>query len=154
MHTQHSEFSAARRQRGLRLMAGQAVSVGPWPGEIAVVDGRVWLTRSGDAADHVLEAGQRWRTTAAQHVVIESEGQDATVRWQPLPQPFARRVFAGVGGSAALRLLAGAAGTLVVGLDRLRAGLDNLARSAAASANRAQGCMASGESMACGGTVQ
>ena len=150
MHRQQ-HFGMSRHDRGLRLLAGQAVSVGPWPGEIAVVDGRVWLTRSGDAADHVLETGQRWRTSAAQRVVIESEGRGATVRWQPLPQAFARRVFAAVGGAAALRLLAGLARALAVGL---RGGLDALARSAASSANRAQGCMPSGESMACGGTVQ
>ncbi len=153
MDTQQN-FVGSRHDRGLRLLSGQAVSVGPWPGEIAVVDGRVWLTRSGDAADHVLESGQRWRTSAAQHVVIESEGQGATVRWQPLPQAFARRVLAAVGGAAALRLLAGVAGALVAGLDRLRDALDSLARRAASSAKRAQGCMPSGESMACGGTVQ
>lgn len=144
----------ARQDAGFRLCAGRAVSVGPWPGDITVVAGRVWLTQCGDPADHLLEPGQRWSLGAAQGVVIEAHGPGATVHWQDRHQAFAARVFLAAGGAAGLRLVAEAARVLADGLDRPRAGFDSLARSAASSARRAQGCMNCGDSMACGGTVQ
>ena len=58
MNMQHVSSSAHAPAGGHATAgAGQPLSVSPWPGELTVVDGRVWLTRRGDAADHVLEAG-------------------------------------------------------------------------------------------------
>jgi len=144
----------AHQDAEFRLSAGRVVSVSPWPGEITVVDGCVWLTQRGDPADHVLGPGQRWALSPAQGVVIEAHGSSATVHWQARRQAFAPRVFLVAGGATALRRVADFALAAAGGLDRLRAGFDSLARRAASSASRAQGCINSGDSMACGGAVQ
>lgn len=143
-----------------RLVAGQAVSVSAWPGELTVVDGRVWLTRRGDLADHVLEAGQRLRLQAGDAAVIEgwASDSDAVVRWMPLPQRRARAPLVAaalaVGVAAGLGLLAGLAANAARVLAGATRRLEAWARSAASSARRAQGRICIGESMACGGTVQ
>lgn len=131
-----------------RLLAGCAVSVSPASGELTVVDGRVWLTRRNDLADHVLERGQRLQLQAGDAAVVEgwSRDGDAVVHWQPRSQGRLRAPFLAAGRTVGLRVLAG----LALAARRLEA----WARSAASSASRAHGRISAGESMACGGTVQ
>lgn len=106
---------------GQRLMPGQARRVGRGIGELTVLAGRVWITGQGDGEDRVLEAGQRLPLTHAENAVIESfePGRAASVAWRPRGTTLQR---------LGLRALAGAA-------------LAALARRAASSASRPQGCM-------------
>ena len=135
-----------------RLIAGCAVSVSPASGELTVVDGRVWLTRRNDLADHVLERGQRLQLQAGDAAVVEgwSRDGDAVVHWQPRSQGRLRAPFLAAGRTPGLRVLAALAAGLALAARRLEA----WARSAASSASRAHGRISAGESMACGGTVQ
>jgi hypothetical protein len=68
-----------------RLLGGQVVRVESWPGELTVVDGRVWLTRRGDGDDHVLGSGQHMVLSGDEDVLLEAwdTAAGATVRWQP-----------------------------------------------------------------------
>lgn len=105
---------------GQRLLPGQARRVGHGIGELSVLAGRVWITGDGPD-DRVLEAGQRMRLERAQHWVIESldAGGTASVAWRPRASVLQR-----------------------LGLrERLGAVFAALARKAAPSASRAQGCM-------------
>jgi hypothetical protein len=47
---------------------------------IAVQSGRVWLTQTGDADDHFVDAGQRHVVACSGRVVIESFTPQATLR--------------------------------------------------------------------------
>ena len=127
-----------------RVEAGQALSLGRLGGELSVLQGRVWLTRDGDLGDHRVDSGERVRLGVAENAVIESwdSGQAVVVRWNPRRQ----RVF-GALRVGPLRGLAFVA--------RLAAGgFAALARSAAASASRAQGCINAGDSMASSGALK
>jgi hypothetical protein len=110
--------------------------------------GRVWVTRAGDLEDYVLDAGERLALARGDRVAVGawSEGQPALWDWTPMLP--ARRY----------RLLRdAAAGAFGLAARGLRAGADALAalaRSAAATACRAQGCIRAGDSMASAGTVQ
>lgn len=127
-----------------RVASGEALQLGRLGGELAVVEGRVWLTRDGDLGDHVIEPGQRVRLGVRENAVIEPArtGETVTVRWYPR-----RQSFFGAVAEAPLRGLAGLAG-LAAG------GFAALARSAAASASRAQGCIHGADSVACSGALK
>ena len=139
-----------------RLQGGQVVGVGSGPGELTVIDGRVWLTRHGDRDDHVLEGGQRMALAGDDDVLLEAwdAAAGATVRWLPAAQGFRRGGFAAAARPLALDWLARVAGRVALGLAALAPPFEATARRAASSARRAQGRICSGESMACGGTVQ
>ena len=127
-----------------RVEAGQALSLGRLGGELSVLQGRVWLTRDGDLGDHRVDSGERVRLGVAENAVIESwdSGQAVVVRWNPRRQ----RVF----GALPVKPLRGLAFVA-----RLAAGgFAALARSAAASASRAQGCINAGDSMASSGALK
>lgn len=126
----------------LQTVWGAPLRVDHLGGEFAVRSGRVWLTRRGDLDDHVLEAGDRIVLEPAGSVVIEQWHRDApaSIHWTPRVQP---------GPLAALARRAA-----VWGLRRAEAGFAALARSAAAMARRAQGCICAGDSIASAGTVQ
>ena len=118
-------------------------------GEFAVLSGRVWLTRRGDPDDHVLQAGEQISLQGADAVVVEpwQAGERTVVQWRPRAQalrvetlPRAAAAFA-LGGVA--RFARGAAGAF-----------EALARSAAARARRAQGCICAGDSIASAGALQ
>jgi hypothetical protein len=117
-------------------------------GRLTVLRGQVWLTRSNDLADHVLQAGQTLTLRPGDDVVVEAwhRDQPAAWSWQPLP-----RVQAWVWP---LRVLARAAGAAAAGLRFGERGLAALARKAASSASRAQGSISAGDSSACAGTLQ
>lgn len=143
-----SDRSIARGEL-VHLTPGQAVPLGHFGGELAVVVGSIWLTRDGDPADHVIERGERIRVGAADHAVIEAlhPGATATVRWQPGAQRFAALRVSTLLLAAPLRALAALA-------RRAAAGFEALARSAAASAWRAQGCIAGADSIASSGALK
>ena len=128
---------------------GEPVRIDRLAGEFAVKSGRVWLTRRGDTDDHVIEAGQRIVLEPSDAVVIEplQAGERTLVQWRPVAQ--ARPVEAFAFGRVARF-----AGAAAAGLRRVEAGLDALARKAAAMARRAQGCICAGDSIASAGTVQ
>jgi hypothetical protein len=127
-----------------RLATGEAVHLGRLGGDLVVVDGRVWLTRDGDLGDHVVEPGQKIRLAVNENAVIESAttGSTATVQWYPR-----RQSFVGALAEEPLRGLAFLTGLAAKGFVAL-------ARSAAASASRAQGCINGGDSMASSGALK
>ena len=122
----------------------QALELGRLGGDLTVLDGRVWLTRSGDLGDHFVEPGQRVRLGVDEHAVIESAhgGHIVRVSWNPRRQSFF--------GALLARPLRGVAFLTVLAAG----GFAALARSAAASARRAQGCIAGGDSIASSGALK
>ena len=129
---------------GTFQLHAEAIPLGRLGGELTVLDGRVWLTRDGDLGDHFIEAGQRLRLGVNENAVIESAhtGATVTVRWQPRRQSFLGALL-----TEPLRGLAFLAGLAATGFAAL-------ARSAAASACRAQGCIAGGDSIASSGALK
>jgi Protein of unknown function (DUF2917) len=122
----------------------EALHLGQLGGDLTVIDGTVWLTRDGDLGDHFIEAGQKLRLGVNENAVIESAhtGQPVVVRWNPRRQSLLGAVL--VEPLRGLALFAGLVAT----------GFAALARSAAASASRAQGCIAGGDSIASSGTLK
>ena len=53
-----ASFRTDRILGRVQLASGQVLALGDSGGDIAVIAGRVWLTRSGDLDDHVLGAGE------------------------------------------------------------------------------------------------
>lgn len=157
MNTQAQRNLAAGRPAQLRLLPGEAFRVPRRPGELLALEGRVWLTRHGDTQDHLLEAGQSFRLAGGDDVVVEpwAHGEAATLAWQPLPgQGLRLAAWPALFAAAGLTALARAAGRFAAGLREAEAGFVALARSAAASACRAQGCISAGDSMASSGAVK
>ena len=135
----------SRTDRTLRqLSSGQAMRLGRLGGDLSVVEGRVWLTRDGDLGDHFIEPGQKVRLAVDEEAVISPArtGETITVRWNPR-----RRGYFGALLAGPLRGLA-----FLTGL--VARGFAALARSAAASASRAQGCISGGDSMASSGALK
>ena len=137
--------AAATATPALRhIEPGQALHLGRLGGELTVLEGRLWLTRNGDLGDHVVEPGQRVRLAVNDNAVIEpwQRGERVVLRWNPRRQGLLGAVFAGPlrGLAFATRLLAG--------------GFAALARSAAASASRAQGCISGADSIASSGALK
>ncbi len=132
------------RTTARRVNAGQALPLGRLGGELTVVEGRVWLTRDNDLGDHVYGPGERVRLAVGENGVIESldRAQAASVRWNPRRQSFV--------GALLAEPLRGVA--FLTGL--AARGFAALARSAAASACRAQGSISGGDSMASSGALK
>ncbi len=141
-------------------------------GWLLVDAGQVWITRSGDAADHVLAAGQAIALGRGQQLVVEPwrSGQVARLRWAlaapaesaesadsaadvPAQPPALRPLLpatrpAGAGLAwPAWRLAAWALRGVAV---RLAAA----ARNAESRASAAQGRICAGDSMAASGALQ
>jgi hypothetical protein len=120
----------------------------PRPAWVVAREGTLWVTRSGDLEDHVLPPGERLAVARGDDLVVQAWRRDAPAvwDWQPraaLPAHRLRRALPGwvwAGSARALRMAA--------------AGLAALARSAAAMANRAQGCICPADSIASAGTAQ
>ena len=140
MNTQFQVFHGGTFQ----MHSGDATHLGRLGGELTVVDGRVWLTRDNDLGDHVFEPGPRVRLGVDENAVIESLDShgSVTVRWNPRRQNFFGAVLA-----EPLRGLAFLAGVAARGFAAL-------ARSAADSACRAQGCISGGDSIASSGALK
>ena len=117
---------------------GEPLRVVGGAGELRVHGGAVWLTRRGDPDDLVLYAGQRLRLRADDEAVFEQWARDqpALVDWRPAQRASVFRA------------------ALVAGLRLAECAFAALARSAAASAKRAQGCISGGDSSACAGAAK
>ena len=124
----------------LRLQAQRA-------GWLQVAGGKVWITRSGDAADHVLAAGEGLWLGTGEQVLAEPwrAGEAADLRWAQTAAVPAQRLARSRGGvwRVAARGLGAAARRLAAA-----------ARSAEAMANRAQGSIRPGDSIASSGALQ
>ena len=142
----HSDLNPRRSAANttLALVTGQAIHLGRLGGELTVLEGRVWLTRDSDLGDHRVAAGERLRLAVGENAVIEpwDAGHAVSVQWKPRRQGFFGAVVA-----EPLRALAWTLGALA-------GGFSALARSAAASASRAQGCISGGDSMASSGALK
>ena len=88
MHTQDIRSGlVSPRQRLETLRSGAIMPLGTSGGRLEVLHGRVWLTRSGDLDDYVVEAGATLDVPAAGESLIEAwdESEPALVAWQPTP---------------------------------------------------------------------
>jgi hypothetical protein len=110
--------------------------------------GCLWVTREGDLNDYIVNAGQRLALARGDRVSVGAWSADGPALWdwtpmRPAPRYRLLRDAVGAAFDLAARALRGVAD-----------GLAALARSAAAIACRAQGCMKAGDSIASAGTVQ
>jgi len=119
--------------------------VAPKRAWVVARQGTLWVTRSGDPEDHVLADGERLAVARGDDLVLQAWRHDAPAvwDWQALPDYGLRRAVPAWAWERAARALRGAAD-----------GLAALARSAAAKASRAHGCISAADSMASAGTVQ
>jgi hypothetical protein len=145
---QHSVFypllsDGALQACGVRLLRTRR------PGRLVVQAGRAWITRQGDPDDHVLSVGEAVDLRADEQVVVEpwEGGTQVRLAWCGAQRRLG--LLRGVDGLRA-RALRGLASWSAAAGTRLLA----LARSAAASAKRAQGAMPCGESSASSGALQ
>src|SRR5204863_1143823 len=86
MHTQDIWSGlVSPRQRLETLRGGTLLPLGARGGRLEVLHGRVWLTRSGDLDDHVVDAGASLSVPADGASLIEAwdESEPALVAWQP-----------------------------------------------------------------------
>lgn len=116
------------------------------PAWLLALGARLWVTRDGDLDDHVLGAGERLFARRGDRLLVGPLDRDARVDWalqRVGPTQTLSRRLVGAAFDVTARALRGAAD-----------GLGALARSAAAIACRAQGCIKAGDSMASAGTVQ
>ncbi len=146
MQAQLNSFSSSFGN-GVQSVCGAPLRLQGCGGRLTVLRGQVWLTRSNDLADHVLQAGQTLTLRPGDDVVVEAWQRDQPAAWSW--QPSRRQ-----GSVWPLRALARAAGAAAAGLRAGERGFAALARKAASSANRAQGSISAGDSSACAGTVQ
>ena len=131
-------YSHLGKASQMLLAAGRPAVLARGEGELTVLTGSVWMTRHGDLDDHLLQRGDSVHIGLADRAVLESWERDlsATVQWRAIERPVASQARAGF-----LRGLAFVAGAAALALARAEAGFTALARSAASSARRAQGCI-------------
>ena len=130
-----------------RIDRDAPVTIDARGGELAVLSGQVWLTRTRDPVDYVLAAGERMHVEPHRQVVVAAwdRGEGPTLAWQP--DPAATTPHFGLPDlradvlAPALRGLASFAGAAAAVLRRGEAGFAALARKAASRASRAQGCI-------------
>ena len=88
MHTQDiwSGLSSPRH-RIETLRGGAVLPLGAGGGRLEVLHGRVWLTRSGDLDDHVVETGATLDVPADGRSLVEAwdDSEPALVAWRPTP---------------------------------------------------------------------
>jgi hypothetical protein len=66
------------------LRAGRILPLGSAGGRLEVLHGRVWLTRSGDLEDHVIDSGQGLIVPPSGRTLVEDWGDEpAVVAWRP-----------------------------------------------------------------------
>lgn len=128
-------------------------------GWLQVVAGQAWITRSGDAADHVLAAGDTLALGRGQQLVVEpwQAGQVVQLRWlagalppvAAVPRPAQAPVLRPVPARAGL-----AWRTLAWALRGAASRLAAAARSAESRASAAQGRICAGDSIAASGALQ
>ena len=118
------------------------------PAWLTSLAGSVWVTRSDDLNDYVLQPGERLTLSRGEQVTVSAldAAQPAQWDWRFAPARSPQRRAR----EAVARVLDGAARVL----ECAAAGFAALARSAASMASRAQGCIKAGDSMASAGTLQ
>ena len=124
-------------------------AVAPQAAWLVAREGSLWVTRSGDPDDHFLARGERLAVARGDDLLLQTWCNDRPALWDwqaraanaPLLQDRLRGVW-----TLTARALRGTAEVLEA--------LAARARSAAASACRAQGCIRAGESMASSGALQ
>lgn len=126
-----------------RLRGGEALHLGRAPVELRVWQGELWLTRRGDLHDRLVSAGEQICVAARADAVIEpyDAAADVVVELVARSQD-GRLVFFGAG----LRR--------VMAATRFLGDLAAATRSAASSASRAHGRIASGDSIAASGALK
>lgn len=88
MHTQDIWSGLVSPRHRLEFLRGGSIMpLGSGGGRLEVLHGRVWLTRSGDLDDHVVERGAALTVPAAGQSLIAAldESEPALVAWQPTP---------------------------------------------------------------------
>ena len=86
MNTQQSSILASTSTEALRaLPAGHVVALGNGGGEVSILSGQVWLTRSGDPDDHFLGAGESFKVRGDGEALVEACGASAPalITWRP-----------------------------------------------------------------------
>ena len=86
MNTQQSSILASTSTEALRaLPAGHVVALGNGGGEVSILSGQVWLTRSGDLDDHFLGAGESFKVRGDGEALVEACGASAPalITWRP-----------------------------------------------------------------------
>jgi Protein of unknown function (DUF2917) len=159
MESHSMTFTATDLTAVLRApLAGRGLMRGAGCGHLSVLEGRVWMTRSGDLDDHLLVPGDRIGIEGTQGLVLEPwAGDRAIVRWEPAPQVarlVALRGRAAAWGGALLFALSEVFGGTARALRRTETALAALARKAASNARRAQGCIRAGDSIALSGALK
>ena len=144
-----SSACIAQRAGTFLLTSGHAMSLKPQRASVLRIScGTAWVTVQRTGQDHMLQAGEQLSVQRGDHVVIESlHAGHVKLDWQAAPCSLSLAALARL---QALRDLRGAAALLWRGL---AGGLHALALTAHSSASRAQGRMASAESMASSGAV-
>lgn len=83
MKTQECRTVSKAGSDALELASGTVLALGSGGGDIAVISGRVWLTRSGDPSDHVLAAGEALRVGRGGALVESwSRNTPASIEWR------------------------------------------------------------------------
>ena len=132
-------------------------------GWLRVDGGRVWLTRRGDRADHVLAGGEAIALGRGEVLLVEPwrAGETASLLWAAgADQPAGLRGLPATAARARRDVAWGsdlAAGAVLVLARALRGAAGRLAaaaRSAEAIASRAQGSINAGDSIASSGALQ
>ena len=82
---QLGHLSALVGRPAKRLSAGTVMPLGSRGGELEVIRGRVWLTRSGEREDRVVGGGEVVRVPASGDALIEAldDCRPALVTWHP-----------------------------------------------------------------------
>lgn len=123
----------------------------PWTvvadGCLRVDAGPLWLTRFGDPDDHILGPGEQIALRRGDRIVAGAWLPDRPIAWRYDGARSGREGFFATFFAAFL------AGFLAAVADAFEA-VAARARSAAASASRAQGCMSIGDSMASSGALK
>ncbi|MEO8523113.1 MAG: DUF2917 domain-containing protein [Caldimonas sp.] len=86
MNTQQSSFLASASSEALKaLPTGHVVALGTGGGEVSILSGQVWLTRSGDPDDHFLGTGESFRVRGSGATLVETWSQSgpALISWRP-----------------------------------------------------------------------
>ncbi len=115
----------------------------PADGCLVVEAGPLWVTRDGDPDDHVLQRGERLALRRGERVVAGAWRPDRPIAWR----------YEGVRDGRGAFRAAFRAAVFAAAADAFEA-VAARARSAAASASRAQGCISIGDSMASSGALK
>ncbi len=86
MNTQQSSLLASADPEALRALPnGHVVALGAGGGEVSILSGQVWLTRSGDPDDHFLAAGESFQVRGEGEALVEAwgPGEVALIAWRP-----------------------------------------------------------------------